>query len=513
MEHTPFSRYLTTFSELVETSRANFQRYFWIGTTVYGVLILALGIPLALETLAGAVVISVAALAPWYLWVNGTAKGLPIWPMFTLTALWAYALPLVTEHPIVIQFPPTFQLLGSVVIAAFLGIGTLCWLPLVRQKAPPPARVRVLPMKRGRLLFFAFLVAGLALILVTSTGSMDTSGNFFSVIRAFALGLSSLSIFYFGYQMGAHQLRPAERALFAALLIASVVVSITSMLLVNGMSMILLAFISYFLGRGRVPWLPLVLTALTFYFLHAGKTEQRDQYWGEVMWRPIKLGEYSAFFSDWIGYSTSALSEQLGLAKERREKSQTQNKLWERSSLMHLFLFIDYSTPDSVPYLHGETYAVIPQLLIPRLLLPSKLGSHYGNSVLAVQYGIMDADDETGTSVGFGLISEALANFGYLGCLVVAILLGTASGWVTRWCMSVPIMSFRFLFGVLCLSSAFQVEYTAGVLVTSLFQSAVALAVIALAFMRVLPIERIRRLLPNFTDERAHPLEEPAVIS
>ena len=513
MELTPFSRYLTTFSELVEASRASFQRYFWIGTTVYGILILALGVQLPMESLAGAVIISVAALAPWYLWVKGTAKGLPIWPMFTLTALWAYALPLVTEHPIVMQFPPYFQLMGALAITAFLTIGTLCWLPFVRTEQSAPLRVRVLPMKRGRLLFFAFLVAGLALILITSTGSMDTSGNFFSVIRAFALGLSTLSIFYFGYQMGAHQLRIGERVLFGALLLASVIVSITSMLLVNGMSMILLAFISYFLGRGRVPWLPFLLTVLTFYFLHAGKTEQREQYWGEIMWRPIKVSEYGAFFSDWVGHSSNALSEQLGLSKERRDKGQTQNKLWERSSLMHLFLYIEYTTPDAVPYLNGETYKVIPQLLIPRFLLPTKLGSHYGNMLLAVQYGIMDAEDETGTSVGFGLICEAFANFGYFGLLLFPILLGAASGWITRWCMSVPIMSFRFLFGVLCLSSAFQVEYTAGVLVSSLFQSTFALAVVALAFMRALPIDRVRRLFPQIMDEGARPLEQPATTA
>ena len=513
MEPTLFARYLTTFSELVESLRPSFQRYFWIATSVYASLIVVLGVQLPVESFAGALIISIAALAPWYLWVTGIAKGLPIWPMFTLTALWAYALPLVTEHPVVIQFPPIFQLLGSVLVTAFLVVGTLCWLPFARREHAAPLQVRVLPMQRGRLLFFAFLVAGLALIFVTSTDSLDTSGNFFSVVRAFALGLSSLSIFYFGYQMGAHQLRPTEQVAFFVLLILSIVVSITSMLLVNGMSMILLAFISYFLGRGRIPWLPFILTALTFYFLHAGKSEQRDQYWGEMMWRPIKTDEYPKFFSDWIGHSTNALSEQLGLSKERRDPGQVQNKIWERSSLMHLVLYIMYATPDAIPFLNGETYAVIPQLLIPRFLFEEKLGSHFGNTLMAVQYGIVDADDESGTSIGFGLISEAYANFGYFGCLAAAVLVGSAAGWVTRWSMSVPIMSFRFLFGVLCLSSAFQVEYTAGVLVSSLFQSTVALAVVALLFMKVLPVERVRRLMPSLMEEDARPVKQPAITS
>jgi len=171
-------------------------------------------------------------------------------------------------------------------------------------------------------------------------------------------------------------------------------------------------------------------------------------------------------------------------------------------------LYIEYSTPDMVPYLNGETYKVIPQLLIPRFLLPGKVGSHYGNTVMAVHYGIMDSEDETGTSVGFGLICEAFANFGYLGCLVLPILLGSATGWVTRWCMSVPIMSFRFFFGVLCLSSAFQVEYTAGVLVSSLFQATVALGVMALVFMRLIPLDRLHAIFVR-PESAAPPLSGP----
>ena len=505
MQLDTFSRYLTSFSDLVETSRPTFKRFFWIGSSLYSVLLLALGFQIAIEVFAGAVLISIAALAPWYLWVNGRVKGLPIWPLFSLTALWAYALPMLTEHPVVSQFPPDFQLLGALLVTGFLVIGTLAWLPFVRVFAPTAEFVRMLPLSRGRTLFFLFLMAGLGLTVISTTGTVNTSGSAYSIVRAFALGLSTLSIFYFGYQMGAGQLGLSERLLFGGLLIASVIASITSMLLVGGMSMILLAFISYFLGRGRVPWTPLVLTGLAFYFLHAGKTEQRDQYWGEVMWRPIALSEYPKFFSDWAGHSSQSIADQFQSKKDGHDKAQAANKIWERSSLMHLVLYIQYSTPSSIPYLNGDTYRVIPQLLIPRVLSPEKLGSHYGNTVLAVQYGITEREDETGTSIGFGLISEAYANFGYLGCVMVALALGAASGWITRWSMNVPIMSFRFLIGVISLSAAFQVEYTAGVLVSSIFQTTAALAVVAVVFMRLLPIKQARRLLHASAEAETSP--------
>jgi hypothetical protein len=501
MDLNSVTRYLTTFSELVQASRSSFQRYFWIGTAMWGILIVSLGFSLAIETLAGAIIISIAALAPWYLWVKGKTKGLPIWPMFTLTALWAYALPLVTEHPVVAQFPPYYHLVGSVTVAAFLLVGTFAWLPFVRKQASPPQSVRVLPMRRGRVLFFSFLGFGLFVTFVTNTATLDLTGQYYSIIRAFSLGLSNLAIFYFGYQMGARQLRMTERILFIVLLVVSVVVSFTTMLLVNGMSMLLLSFISYFLGRGRIPWMPVVLTALLFYFLHAGKSEQREQYWGEMMWRPVTILEYPKFFGDWFGYSSRAIREQLDRTNDKRDPTQLQTRIWERSSLMHLFLFIQYSTPDFVPFLDGQSYVVIPQLLIPRLLTPGKVTSHFGNQLLALHYGISDSEEDTLTSVGFGLMCEAFANFGYLGCLLVPLFLGALSGLITHWSMSVPIMSFRFLFGVLCLSSAFQVEYTAGVLTSSLFQASAALAVVAIVFMKRLPLVRARQLVPLAREE------------
>jgi hypothetical protein len=501
MDLNSVTRYLTTFSELVEASRTSFKRYFWIGTALWGVLILSLGLSFAIETIIGAVVISLAALAPWYLWVRGTAKGLPIWPMFALTALWAYALPLVTEHPVVVQFPPYYHLVGSLTVAAFLVVGTLAWLPFVRKQAQPPRSVRVLPMRRGRVLFFCFLAFGLFVTFVTNTATLDLTGQYYSIIRAFSLGLSNLAIFYFGYQMGARQLRMTERILFIALLIVSVVVSFTTMLLINAMSMLLLSFISYFLGRGRIPWTSVLLTAILFYFLHAGKTDQREQYWGEIMWRPVTVIEYPKFFGDWIGHSSRAIGEQFDQTRDRRDPAQPQSRIWERSSLMHLFLFIQYSTPDYVPFLNGQSYVVIPELLIPRLLTPGKVTSHFGNQLLALHYGISDSEEDVVTSVGFGLMCEAFANFGYVGCLLVPVVLGALSGWITNWSMSVPIMSFRFLFGVLCLSAAFQVEYTAGVLTSSLFQSSAALAIVAIVFMQNLPLQRARQLVPLAREE------------
>ncbi len=509
-EHDPgvFLRYLATFQDLTRPRVAGYRRYFLILTSCYAALLCALGVRTSIETFAGAVIISAAALLPWWLWASGRAKGLPIWPIFTLTAIWAYALPLVSEHPIIVLFPPAFHLTAAVSVTAALGIGTLVWWPFVRQVAPTPPVVRVLPLATGKMVFWVFLVGALVFNVAALTGSFGSDVQGFTILRGVVLGIAALAVFYFGYQHGVGSLAKIEIAFYLALVGATTVVTFTSMLLVNGMTILLTLVIAYMLGRGRIPWRTLLVLGVLFYFLHAGKSQQRDQYWGEVMWRPIALSEYPMFFLDWAGHSTNVLLDDWTPARAARPLEEKVNSsLWERSSLMHLFLYFQYSTGTQVPYLWGLTYSVIPELLIPRVFHAEKARAHFGNNVLAVHYGIVDNTEDTVTSVGFGFLNEAYANFGLIGTLGVAGVLGAFFGWVTRLSMSVPLMSFRFLFAVSVLGSAFQVEYTAGVFVSSLFQSTMALVGVAWVFMSPLPIRRAYRLLRDVSVARP---ESPA---
>lgn len=491
-----FLRYLATFQDLTRPRVPGFRRYFLVLASCYAVLLGILGARMPIETFLGAVIVSVASLLPWWLWALGRAKGLPIWPIFTLTAIWAYALPLVSEHPIVVLFPPTFHLVAALSIAGALVAGTLAWWPFVSRVAPTPAVVRVFPLSTGKPVFWLFLVGALAFNVATLTGSFGSDVQGFTILRGVVLGIAALAVFYFGYQHGVGSLAKIEIAGYLGLVVMTAGVTLTSMLLINCMSMLLTLVIAYMLGRGSIPWRTLLAIGAVFYFLHAGKAQQREQYWSEVMWRPIALAEYPVFFADWISHSSNAVVDELSpdrVARQPEEK--VGSSLWDRSSLMHLFLYFQYATGAQVPYLWGLTYSVIPELLIPRIFHAEKARSHFGNSVLAVHYGIVENSEDTQVSVGFGFLNEAYANFGIIGTLVVAALLGLFFGWVTRLSMSVPLMSFRFLFAVIVLGSAFQVEYTAGVFVSSLFQSSMALLGVALVFMRPLPLRRAHQLL------------------
>lgn len=146
-------------------------------------------------------------------------------------------------------------------------------------------------------------------------------------------------------------------------------------------------------------------------------------------------------------------------------------------------------TPRDVPYLFGGSYAIIPQLLIPRFLNSTKIRSHEGTYLLNIHYGLQTREEAYKTTIGWGLLNEAYANFGLLGCVGLAVILGAGYGQATRWRMNTPLLSSRSLFTILLISYASQSEYSAGVYVAAMFQSVVPLVVVSLLFMKVYKTE------------------------
>jgi hypothetical protein len=204
----------------------------------------------------------------------------------------------------------------------------------------------------------------------------------------------------------------------------------------------------------------------------------------------VPFGSYPAFFCDWFELSakqiffrpTPAIATPSAAATA--DDGDGPQSFLERASLMHLFLRVQRMSPGQVPFLRGETYGIIPGLLIPRMLDEQKARSHLGTYLLAIHYGLQRPEDTLSTTIGFGLINEAEANFGVPGCLVLGLFLGTFYGLAARWSSSYPLLSLRAFFTILVLTVAFENEFTAGVFVTAIFQGACALLLFSLPIMR-----------------------------
>jgi hypothetical protein len=484
-------------------------RIFWLGTV--GILIAA-GLNFrdpVFEDLLGFVLIVITALLPAFLWCQRITHGIPIFPVFAVGTIWTFAMPLISHHPLVVQYLPVERLTASLTVAVTNLIGTGCWYLFTRRIAPPPRSYRGLRSGSGNFLFFATLAAAIAFNVVTTSFSFDIEPAVFSLVRAVVFALANLGIFVLGYQAGERHLGSGQTPLYIALVVLVMLSSLPSLLMVSALSDGALALMGFALGRGRLPWLALALFLSAAFFLQSGKAAMREKYWSPEDNPPIPVWQYPAFFDDWMGFSSRMLlaANETSVPAPGIGADEPQS-FTERASLMHLFLQIQRMSPARVPYLNGATYAVIPRLLVPRFFDPEKERAHLGTYMLAIHYDLQRTEDTYTTTIGFGLINEAMANFGRWGCVGLGAVLGAFFGWAGRWSSSYPLLSLRAFFSILVLTVAFENEFTAGVLVTVLFQGSCALIMLSVLAMRRVPVYPARAA--DASPEKYPPLPKPA---
>jgi hypothetical protein len=459
-------------------------RTYWIFVgLVFGWALLT-ATPESMASGFAAFLIAVAALLPAYLWCSGKALGMPIFPLFSLTYLWTYAFQLLGENSTELVYSPSGQIFAGITVTSYLGLGTLIWFKFVSRPTRAPKNCRYFDDQKAEP--YLWLILTLAILFKANTlgGWIEIQGGLFSLIQASLLGLSGLALFVLAYRWGKHQLSVEQSRKFLLLLIIYMVVDAASLLLVGAMATLLLATMAFIVGRRKVPWALLIVGLVCCGLLHYGKSDMRQKYWPQFSSQEVhhvQPWDYPAWYGEWLGHSLNYLQTPQEFRSEERASA------LERSSLMHLLLMIQDKTPQEVPYMFGETYTIIPQLLVPRFLSAHKIASHEGTYLLSIHYGLQTREETSFTTIGFGLLNEAYANFGMFGCAVLAVVLGALYGQVARWSMYTPVLSFRFLVAVVLMGFAFQTEFSAGVYVAALYQSIILLAIIAFLFMKVLP--------------------------
>ena len=185
----------------------------------------------------------------------------------------------------------------------------------------------------------------------------------------------------------------------------------------------------------------------------------------------------------WINYGLVEFT-----APPREDESWT---LSQRISMVPLLLKVQAETPDKYPFMNGATYEVIPQLLIPRLLNANKLTAHEGSHRLSIYYGLLTREGTETTTIAWGPLIEAYANFGMMGVVGLALVVGMVNGAVAKAAAGVPIVSLRMLVAIVFTALALQVEWTAGVYASALFQALVIICAAGFVLMRP-------RQLPSF---------------
>ncbi len=417
----------------------------------------------------GLIILALGCL-PGLLWARGNSKPFPIFETFMLTSVNAYAIPLLSGHQQLGNYPSEVITTAALGVLLFQTLAIGCYLFVRAQPRRTPFWSEpIVTDKLSRYLSYGMVLT--TIYTLFSSFYRELLFKFLpneaeGVLRATFFGIGIVATFLAARRWGAGTLPRGDKTFFTVNFIVQVILQCASLFLVGGISMIVLALLGYVSAARRLPIGLLVVVIPFLGILHNGKSELRAKYWTEGA-KPVGLTDLPSFYIEWIQQGVTFRSES--------EKQQTSTaKLLERTSLFHIMCLVVSVCPDRQPYLYGETYKHIPGQFVPRFFWPGKPLGHISTTTLSRYFGLQTEEDAQKTTIGFGMVCEAYANFGFYGIAVIACIIGTLLKKLTRWGAESPLVSYGGLLLVVLIAWSFQIELTLSIWLASLFQACVA---------------------------------------
>jgi hypothetical protein len=407
---------------------------------------------------------------PSLLWARSGGSRFPVFETILLLCANAYAMPVLNAQEQLATYAPEVITRSCIAVLFYqcAAIGTYL------QVTGLPGRSRFWRESLINDQVEKFIVYGLILstaYIWASTFTTWIPREVESILRAVFYGVGILCTFVSTQRWGRGEMTSGEKAVLLCTLVPQLIMMSVSLVLIGALSMIGIAILGYLSGGKRIPWLVLALAFSVLAVLHTGKTRMREKYWDQAYPAPT-FTQLPAYFAEWVDY---------GMQPTSGGKSVSQ-KMLERTSLMHMLCLIVDCTPDRQDYLYGRSYShVLPQL-IPRLFWPGKPRSHVATYELAIYYGLQDEEATNTTTIAFGLLTEAYANFGLIGAILLGLFWGFTLKKLQVWSIFSPMFSFAGLLMVLLTAWSFSAELTMAAWVSSLEQAVIVVLGVPMIF-------------------------------
>ena len=182
----------------------------------------------------------------------------------------------------------------------------------------------------------------------------------------------------------------------------------------------LLTGLAFVATKNRLPWGTIGVVVCVVIFLQPSKSIIRQQ---------IALGELGTSVSEamvrWVAVAASGWADVLsGQGSLNTQLATTAS----RSSLLTMTGLILEETPELVPYQFGASYPLLIQNLIPRVLWPDKPTVNTANQFFQVEYGLTTQENLASVSIACGFEAEGYLNFGWIGIVIVSLVVGFVFG-------------------------------------------------------------------------------------
>jgi hypothetical protein len=449
--------------------------------------------------------VTIPVLLPAYLWISSGAYGIPILPFVSGLYYLYYAMPLLTGNTLVI-YRASELVWAALSVGLFLTAACLAAWPFLgvahnRNKRQSRSRagryahaiktrsfINLASNRELYRLICAGLGGSIIFYLAVLSGKMGYIGTLSSVVRATVLPLGSVACYLLGYARGAGALTGQRWAIALAGFIAATTLSLCSLFLVGGTMNIAAAMLGYVLAAKRIPWASAGFVFALLAVLNAGKGDARMAYWdlSDQSLRSTSLLNLPGMLLEWFAYGIS----DIGSSRPGRTPG-----LLERTSLLHMVLAVQEATPEIIPYLRGETYEYLPQMLVPRFINPEKIESQAVLNLLSIRYGRQREEDVERTTIGWGMVAEAYANYGNVAVIVVGAIFGAFCGMLMRMSAVASPLSLSMLIAIACTLTLSDIEADFSYLAVTLYQTAIGIVLFS--------------MLPRFVKRRSPPPPMP----
>lgn len=412
-------------------------------------------------------IIFVLAVLPAIIWARGNTRQFPTFEAFLFTFANSYAIPLLTAHEQLDAYTDATVSDAAVGVIVFQLAAIIAFYG-TRGRAKRGAfwREEVFSEQVGRYLGYGMVINSVWVIISVYYNAILPSGTE-GPLRAIFFGIGIVCTFMQSLRLGQGTLGAGEKAYFFVNLGLQMVVLTSTLFLINFISLFVLAVAGYIVGSRRIPVVALLVSFAALSVLHIGKDTMRAKYWegegtGE---RYDTFATLPAFYFEWF---------EAGLRRsEANPDDAASRKLLERSSLFHMMCLVVSTVPERQPFLGGETYADIPGQFVPRFFWPDKPLGHVSTFRLSIYFGLQREEDVTRTTIGFGAVTEAYANFGFFGLGIVGAIIGFMQRKIRLWSSASPLLSYPGIFTVLLMSWSFATEQTMSMWLASLFQGTI----------------------------------------
>lgn len=271
-----------------------------------------------------------------------------------------------------------------------------------------------------------------------------------------------------------------DKILILIYAVSSIMLGLSSALLLMSIQIFICCTLVFLNVRKKLTLWPILVMVLLIIFLLPGRQMVRYLYWHN----PINSTSTERAVY-WINQSCLIWNKAIEKPEEFREFIVSPIN---RLSLMNVTAIVLMKTPTYIPYQYGQTYSYLMTGLIPRFFWPQKPSINNSNIFFQIKYGLTRPQEISTVSISCGILAEAYMNFGWLGVIVIMMLMGIFFDVFREVFLSEESGLFFYAIGITTIINLISIESQLAQYIGSLIQQ------IILSFIILLPSIRIKKL-------------------